>query len=438
MQLPFFSIVIPTFNRSELFPYAVQSILKQTFEDFEIIICDNCSADETSQVARQFTDPRVKYTQTPRHFVIADNWEYARSHATGKLIMMLSDDDALVSTALERFADEATRHGADFLFSRVAEYRDQSYPGPGKNSVDCPAFSGSSHLVSADEFVRPLFSFRPKFNMHPSAFVFAKTIADFVRSRTGRFFWTNGVEYSAWPITTIFAKNIIYIDAPLTILGRTGKSWGSNIALCNPGKERIQAFIKDVDHERKHAPLNNFTMCNLMAEGMLTAKRLFPQELAAYEFDELNYLRQTMVELRKRQALGVDVSTEIAETVQYAAKFPSLIMEFSIAEPAAQPEETDLLLRRIRLAVGEHGGRRVRQRIQAYRLAQRLERGAVDSGFRAFGEDFGFSDILECAQFLAANLSMLHKNAVDAGGSYASPDTGSERYELSHHSRRRL
>src|SRR5262245_10918139 len=104
MQLPFFSIVIPTFNRSNLFPYAVQSILKQTFEDFEIIICDNCSLDETSRVARQFTDPRVKYVQTPRHFVIADNWEFARSHATGKLIMMLSDDDVLVSTALERFA----------------------------------------------------------------------------------------------------------------------------------------------------------------------------------------------------------------------------------------------------------------------------------------------------------------------------------------------
>src|SRR4051794_40083597 len=105
MQQPIFSIVIPTFNRSELFPYAVQSVLKQTFEDFEIIVCDNCSADDTSQVARQFTDQRVRYMRTPRHFVIADNWEYARSHATGKLIMMLSDDDALVSTALERFSD---------------------------------------------------------------------------------------------------------------------------------------------------------------------------------------------------------------------------------------------------------------------------------------------------------------------------------------------
>ncbi len=76
--------------------------------------------------------------------------------------MMLSDDDALVSTALERFAHEATHQDADFLFCGVAKYRDASFPGPDKNSVDCPPFSGSSRVVTADEFVRPLFQFRAK------------------------------------------------------------------------------------------------------------------------------------------------------------------------------------------------------------------------------------------------------------------------------------
>src|SRR5215831_2182729 len=114
--MPFFSIVIPTFNRSDLFPYAVRSILNQTFEDFEIIISDNCSVDDTPQVARQFKDPRFKYVRTPRHFTIADSWEFARSHAAGKLIFMLSDDDAMLPTALERFAYESRYHDANFLF----------------------------------------------------------------------------------------------------------------------------------------------------------------------------------------------------------------------------------------------------------------------------------------------------------------------------------
>jgi glycosyltransferase involved in cell wall biosynthesis len=397
MTMPFFSIVIPTFNRSDLFPYAVRSVLKQTFEDFEIIISDNCSADDTPQVAKQFEDARFRYIRTPRHFTIADNWDFARSHALGKLIFMLSDDDALLPAALERFADESRDHDADFLFCKPAYYRDLGYPGPDRNSVDCPAFSGASRDVKAEEFIRPLFLFRKAFDMHPSAFVFAKTIADWVVTRTGRFFWTNGVEYSAWPIAATFARKIVHIDVPLVIVGRTAKSWGSNIALCNPGKERIQEFIKDVDHERKHAPLNNFTMCNLTAEGMLTARSLFPKEFESYEFDELQYLRRTLAELRKRKALGVDVSTEMEDLRHYAAKYPGFTQEFGDHQLNGKKR----LAKQLRTAIGDLGARTLRRRLRTSQLARRLEQGGVRSGFYAAGEDFGFSNVLECAEFLS-------------------------------------
>ena len=200
--------------------------------------------------------------------------------------------------------------------------------------------------------------------MHPSAFAFAKTIADSVVTRTGRFFWTNGVEYSAWPIAATFSKNIVRIDAPLVVVGRTSKSWGSNIALCNPGKERIQEFIKDVDHERKHVPLNNFTMCNLMAEGMLTAKSLFPEEFKNYQFDELEYLRETLAELRRRQALGVDVSTEMDDLRCYAAKYPVFTQEFDSLEVPAITTARKRLTWRVRLAIGNLGVRTLRRRIR--------------------------------------------------------------------------
>lgn len=399
MKAPLFSVVIPTFNRSDLFPYAVKSILNQSLQDFEVILSDNCSGDDTASVAKTIDDPRFKYVSTPRHCTIADAWEFARSRAKGKLIIMLSDDDALVNSALERFAGEAENYDADFLFSSVAEYRDISFPGPDKNSVSCPGFSGTSRVVSVDEFVRPLYSFRPKFNMHPSAFIFPKKIGDYVESRTGRYFWTNGVEYSAWPITALFAKRIVRIDLPLTILGRTGKSWGANIALCNPGKEKIQNFIKDVDHVRRHAPLNNFTMTNLMAEGMLTAKHLFADEFAPYEFDELRYLRATMSELRRRQALGVDVSAEIDDTLRYSRKSPAMEKELrEIKGPPAESEK-ESFAQLIRAGIGKLGGRKIRDRILAHKLGQKLENGEASQGFRASGDDFGFSDILGCSKF---------------------------------------
>jgi glycosyltransferase involved in cell wall biosynthesis len=403
MTQPLFSIVIPTFNRSNLFPYAVRSLLKQTFDDFEVIVSDNCSTDDTPQVAKQFTDPRVKYVRTPKHVVIADSWEFARRQATGRLIIALSDDDVFVSTALERFAQEYARHGADFIFCTVATYRDLGYPGSDKNSLDCPAFSGSSRIVSAEEFVRPLYQFRPQFNMHPSAYAFSKSIADFVEARTGRFFWTNGVEFSGWPMAALLARKIVHIDLPLNILGRTAKSWGSNTQLCNPGKERIDAFIKDVDRQWKHAPLNNFTTANLMVEGLLTAKSLFPNEFAAYQFDEKQYLRMTMKILVDRRSVGVDVSREMDEAVRYAAKYPGLVEELTHMQ-VAQPPKTKVLMQQLRSTVGNLGVRTLRRRVNARQLAQKLERGALRSGFWAAGDDFGFNDILGCAEFLGTQV----------------------------------
>ena len=148
------------------------------------------------------------------------------------------------------------------------------------------AFSGKARVVSTDEFVRPLFAFRPGFNMHPSAFMFSAELADRIAQRNGRFFQTNGVEYFAWPPTAVLARNIVHIDQPLVILGRTAKSWGSTVVLSNPGKEQIEKMINDVEHDRDWIPLTNFTLCNLIAEGLLLSQKLFPDLLASYPFDE--------------------------------------------------------------------------------------------------------------------------------------------------------
>ena len=51
---PLFSIVIPTYNRSDLVQGAVRSVLGQTFDDFEVVVSDNCSQDDTREVIEGF------------------------------------------------------------------------------------------------------------------------------------------------------------------------------------------------------------------------------------------------------------------------------------------------------------------------------------------------------------------------------------------------
>jgi glycosyltransferase involved in cell wall biosynthesis len=396
MSAPFFSVVIPTYNRSDLVTYAVRSVLNQSLADLEVVVSDNGSTDDTAATIGRLADPRVRYVRTPAHGPIADSWEFARSQARGSLIMMLSDDDALVPDALQRFADESRRHHADFLFCKAAEYRDPQFPGAERNGLTCPRFTGAVEVVSAEDFIRPLFSFRPRFESHPSAFVFGRSLAEMVTARCGRFFQTNGVEYFAWPIAAALASALVHIDAPLVVLGRTAKSWGSNLNLTNPGKNRIEAFIADVEQEYRYAPLTNFTTANMWAEGVLTAKKLLAPELGAYEIDEAAYLRMTVKMLGDRSELGVDVSRELDELARYLRQNPALSVAVGPIGPGQRGP-----WRRLRSAIGDAGARRLFQQLKARRNARKFRRSDARGGFRVRGEMFGFHNVLESAEFLA-------------------------------------
>src|SRR5262249_53872559 len=174
----------------------------------------------------------------------------------------------------------------------------------------------------------------------------------------------------AGPMPAALAAARVHIDAPLVVLGRTAKSWGSNLSLANPGKERIATFLADVEQEYRHAPLRNFTTANMWAEGILTAKKLLPRELGPYELDEAAYLRPTARELERRGALGVDVSREIEELARYldANHTPGVTL------PLPGGSRTRLW-QQLRSTIANAGARGVRRRIHAARNAWKVMHG---------------------------------------------------------------
>jgi glycosyltransferase involved in cell wall biosynthesis len=87
------SVVIPTFNRSELLTGAIRSVLNQTFQDFEVLIVDDGSSDTTPDVVNSFDDNRIHYVRhtAPRGGAAARNTGIAR--AGGEYVAFLDDDD---------------------------------------------------------------------------------------------------------------------------------------------------------------------------------------------------------------------------------------------------------------------------------------------------------------------------------------------------------
>jgi len=374
---PLFSVTIPTYNRCDLVVQAVQSVLDQTCDDVEVVVSDNHSTDQTRDAVGGFLDSRVRYVIPERHLVLPDSWEFARTQAAGRLVMALSDDDALIPAALEHFTSAHDEFDADFLFCTMAEYRDVSFPDERANTLAIPAHTRAHRRVDRDLLLSRLLAFHPKYNTHPSGYVFESRLADEVAARNGRFFQTQGVEYFAWPVAAAIARSIANIDVPVVVIGRTSKSWGTNMVLTNPGPDKIDQFLSDVQTDRRHTPLSNFSFNNMALEGILTAKEAFPEELAPWDVDFAAFAREMRIELEQREAQGVDVSRDMAELDAYEEANRSRAV--STSAPRADP--FGRLVRRVR--------NRLRGRIP------------VHPASLAVGDTEGFSDAFGASRFLA-------------------------------------
>lgn len=100
--MPLFSVVIPTFDRANLVRRAIASVLAQTIEDFEIIVVDDGSTDNTGEVVRAFGDPRIHLVRLTSNRGPAAARNAGIGAARGELISLLDSDDEYLPTFLER------------------------------------------------------------------------------------------------------------------------------------------------------------------------------------------------------------------------------------------------------------------------------------------------------------------------------------------------
>lgn len=93
-----FSVIIPTFNRSQYLKESLQSVLKQKNVVFEVIVIDNASSDNTSQMMQEFSFfKEVKYIRNDTNIGMIPNWSKALyNYCHGEWVLILSDDDLLI------------------------------------------------------------------------------------------------------------------------------------------------------------------------------------------------------------------------------------------------------------------------------------------------------------------------------------------------------
>ena len=105
------SVIIPTFNREHLLKETMEYILNQTFKDFELIIVDNYSSDNTENAVKSYNDKRIRYFKNQNNGVIAVNRNFGIKKARGEFITFCDDDDLWLPQKLEKQLLEFERDG---------------------------------------------------------------------------------------------------------------------------------------------------------------------------------------------------------------------------------------------------------------------------------------------------------------------------------------
>jgi len=100
--VPKVSICIPTFNSSKYIFECLNSVKEQTYKDFEVIVTDNDSSDDTLEIVDLFKGLNLKVYKNDQNFGIGKNFNMACSKANGELIKLLPSDDIIYPKSLEQ------------------------------------------------------------------------------------------------------------------------------------------------------------------------------------------------------------------------------------------------------------------------------------------------------------------------------------------------
>lgn len=131
------TVIIPTYNRAKLVRKAIDSVLKQTYTNFEVLVIDDHSTDNTKEIIESFDDDRIKYLLNERKKGAQGARNTGLLNAKGEWIAFLDSDDLWLKEKLQVQLSELASTKKYFCFSHWYELKnDKTYLKTRKLSID--------------------------------------------------------------------------------------------------------------------------------------------------------------------------------------------------------------------------------------------------------------------------------------------------------------
>lgn len=126
---PLVSIVLPTYKRAQVLPWAIRSVLAQTYANWELIVVDDNSPDDTAAVVASFTDPRIRYVRNDPNLKLPRALNRGFSLARGGFLTWTSDDNLYAPQALDKMVARLQAGGCDLVYADYWLFSEQDDAG---------------------------------------------------------------------------------------------------------------------------------------------------------------------------------------------------------------------------------------------------------------------------------------------------------------------
>lgn len=286
--MPRFSVCIPTRERHETLKSTIATVLAQTFDDFELVIQDNCSSPATAEVVRSFDDPRIVYARTEQRLAMHENWEMTVGRTRGDYIIIIGDDDAMMPDCLERANKMSVNEQPDVMFSMAHlyywpdvldaqrrnylrldyrgqfEWREAFLSAPrGKSAAGYNQRTAGTAFLDNEAMLRNLLTWSNS-RLYVSIYhgFVSRVLVDRVKVANGGLYFLDPTpDFAAMVVNLYYATSVLFSAKPFTMTGQSGKSNGGTAGSAQGLREFIDRFA---------------------AEAGVTADRLLPTVFPPY------------------------------------------------------------------------------------------------------------------------------------------------------------
>lgn len=288
------SLIIPTRERSETLKYTIQTALNQRLREYEVIISDNFSQDNTKQVVNSFSDGRLRYINTLKRLSMTENFAFGVSHAKGEYIIIIGDDDGVMPNAIDKLSKFIDTHP-----SLLYTWPRHIYNWPSKDKdakLERVALAQISRTTNLRLELKKVLTRGLLLNSAmPNTYHSATHCSVFekIKNETSQYHQTTNPDEFMLFVLPVICEYAINIGEPITVDGHSPKSnsgsfiHSKNEISVKDVEREVDKFIKEQSDYKLHlsVPSGLPKPVSFVVDTFLVARDLFPKFYAAFKIN---------------------------------------------------------------------------------------------------------------------------------------------------------